>query len=352
MPTEPWKESLRDPEEPGWRAALRRVFGDSENPLRWSFPLYRAWGILVRVHLFFPVFIAAELIRAVVPSGPGLLFVAPLMVAFFVLALAHEYGHCFACRRVGGEADEILMWPLGGLASCAPPHRWEASLWTTIGGPGVNAVLLLPLALAVWSVTGEPGAAIFNPFAPGAVWSLLDTPGNPGLHLLKITLWSFHYANALLLAFNVLIPMYPMDGGRILHALLWRKLGHRDATGVAALVGLVTAAVMAVFAIVFSQLVLLALALFGGIICYTERQRLRFEDSADESVFAASLASEDADRGAARADKRATRERDKARAEQAEVDRILAKISASGIDSLTRKERRTLDQASAKSRRE
>jgi Zn-dependent protease len=193
----------------------------------------------------------------------------------------------------GGEADEILMWPLGGLASCTPPHRWDAALWTTVGGPAVNAVLLVPLGLAVWLLTGETRAAVFNLFAPGAVWILLDSPGSTALHLLKITLWSFHYANALLLAFNVLIPMYPMDGGRIVHALLWRRLGHRDATRIAAIVGLVAAGVMAVFAIVFSELVLLALALFGGIICYTELQRLKFEQSADDAVFAASLAADD-----------------------------------------------------------
>ena len=53
MPTEPWRESLRDPDEPGgWRGMLRRVFGDGENPLRWGFPIYTAWGILVRVHYF------------------------------------------------------------------------------------------------------------------------------------------------------------------------------------------------------------------------------------------------------------------------------------------------------------
>jgi stage IV sporulation protein FB len=352
MPTEPWRESLRDPDERGgWRSVARRVFGGSENPLRWGFPLYTAWGILVRVHLFFPVFIAAELIRAVVPNGPGLLFVAPLMLAFFVLVLLHEYGHCLACRRVGGEADEILMWPLGGLASCTPPHRWDASLWTTVGGPAVNAVLLVPLGLAVWLLTGETRAAVFNPFAPGAVWILLDSPGSTALHLLKITLWSFHYANALLLAFNVLIPMYPMDGGRIVHALLWRRLGHRDATRIAAIVGLVAAGVMAVFAIVFSELVLLALALFGGIICYTELQRLKFEQSADDAVFAASLAADD-ETDTPPESKRAEKQRAKAQDEQAEIDRILEKISTSGMDSLSRKERKTLERASAKSRHE
>jgi hypothetical protein len=106
---------------------------------------------------------------------------------------------------------------------------------------------------------------------------------------------------------------------------------------------------MAVFAIVFSELVLLALALFGGIICYTELQRLKFEQSADDAVFAASLAADD-ETDTPPESKRAEKQRAKAQDEQAEIDRILEKISASGMDSLSRKERKTLDRASAKSR--
>ncbi len=348
MPTEPWRESLHDPEEgSGWRRLLRRVFGESENPLLWGFPLYNAWGILVRVHLVFPIFIAARLIQALVRDEAGLMFVAPLMLALFVLVLLHEYGHCLACRRVGGDADEILMWPLGGLAMCVPPHRWDAALVTTVGGPAVNAALLLPLGLATWAATGSLGAVLFNPFNPWFAAAGI-TAGSDLAQLAKITLWSFHYANMLLFAFNVLVPMYPMDGGRIVHAMLWRKMGHHRATRIAAIVGLVFACTMAVFAVVYEEFLLLGLALFGGIVCYTELQRLRFESTADESIFAASLAGDpDEDLGASRAAKKAEAEREKAESAKAEIDRILAKISASGMDSLTKKERKTLEQASA-----
>lgn len=337
MPTEPWRENTGEAGR-GWRGVLGRVFGDGENPLSWGVSLYSAWGIRVRVHIFFLFFVLAELIRGLVHSHAGLMYVAPLLVALFVLVLLHEYGHCLACRRVGGEADEILLWPLGGLASCAPPHRWRAHLVTTAGGPLVNAVLLVPLGLVVWLATGDLGAVVFNPFDPWVSAGFI-TASNDFALVLKLFAWSLHYANMVLLAFNVLVPMYPMDGGRLLQAGLWARMGYRDSMRVAAIVGLVSAGVLAVFAVSFSQMTLFAIGLLGGLVCYMELRRQKFEAAEDPGVFVV----EDDDPGPSRAElKRAAREQ----AERDEVDRILAKISASGMASLTRQERKTLDRAS------
>ncbi|MFI4896843.1 MAG: site-2 protease family protein, partial [Phycisphaerales bacterium JB059] len=217
-----------------FRAAMRRVFGDGENPLNWGFTLYRAWGIRVRVHLLFVIFLIARLIFTLPQDGIGRTYMLWLLAALFVLVLLHEYGHCVACRRVGGEADDIMLWPLGGLADCRPPHDWRASLITTLGGPLVNAALLLPLGMGVWIATRELGSVIFNPFDPGSTLLALRTPapaGGIGAQPWWLTaLWSAHYANLILLGFNLLVPMYPMDGARILHALLWRKMGHDRGT--------------------------------------------------------------------------------------------------------------------------
>ncbi|MCH7765652.1 MAG: M50 family metallopeptidase [Acidobacteria bacterium] len=53
----------------------------------------------------------------------------------FVVVLVHEFGHCFGARYTGGEADEILIWPLGGLAYASPPHNAKAHMITTVAGP-------------------------------------------------------------------------------------------------------------------------------------------------------------------------------------------------------------------------
>ncbi|MBZ0173289.1 MAG: hypothetical protein K8E66_12970, partial [Phycisphaerales bacterium] len=329
----------------GWRGVMRRIFGDGENPLAWGFPLYSAWGIRVRVHLLFVFYILAELIRSVLPDQAGIEYVLPLLAALFGLVLLHEYGHCLACRRVGGEAVEILMWPLGGLASCLPPHQWRAHFWTTAGGPLVNVVLLVPLGLLAYVVTGDLGSVLFNPFDPMLTAGAISA-SNSAMQILKLFVWSLHYANMLLLAFNLLVPMYPMDAGRLLQAVLWGKLGYRESMRIAAIVGIAVAGLLAVVSITFDGMQrLLAIALLGGLVCSMELRRLRFEAGEDPGVFASAYAGDEEDAGPSRGE---LKRREKEAAEKAEVDRILEKISGSGMESLTRREKRVLERASEK----
>ena len=62
--------------------------------------------------------------------------------------LTHEFGHALACRSVGGTADNIMLWPLGGVAYVNPPQRPGATLWSIAAGPLVNVALALPLTVA------------------------------------------------------------------------------------------------------------------------------------------------------------------------------------------------------------
>src|SRR6201986_4284695 len=69
-------------------------------------------------------------------------------LALFAIVLTHEFGHALACRSVGGTADKIMLWPLGGVAYVNPPQRPGATLWSIAAGPLVNVVLALPLTVA------------------------------------------------------------------------------------------------------------------------------------------------------------------------------------------------------------
>src|SRR5437879_5641328 len=69
-------------------------------------------------------------------------------LALFGIVLMHEFGHALACRSVGGQADRIILWPLGGIAYVKPPPRPGAVLWSIAAGPLVN-VLLVPLTLGL-----------------------------------------------------------------------------------------------------------------------------------------------------------------------------------------------------------
>src|SRR5207248_2026466 len=121
-------------------------------------------------------------------------------LALFTVVLLHEFGHAFACRSVGGRADQIVLWPLGGVAFVQPPPRPGAVLWSIAAGPLVN-VLLLPATLALRLGGGVLG------------WA----QSSPDLFQFAEVVFGI---NLLLLLFN-LIPIYPLDGGQIVQALLW-----------------------------------------------------------------------------------------------------------------------------------
>src|SRR5438034_7253858 len=87
------------------------------DPITWSFPIGRLFGISVRVHIILPVVMLGLILRATAhDTGVTLGEACLLMLLLFGSILLHEFGHGFADRAVDGDASEILLWPLGGLA--------------------------------------------------------------------------------------------------------------------------------------------------------------------------------------------------------------------------------------------
>src|SRR5947208_2872937 len=72
-------------------------------------------------------------------------------LSLFVIVLMHEFGHALACRQVGGQANQIVLWPLGGVAYVTPPPRPGATLWSIAAGPLVNVALAPILTALVFS---------------------------------------------------------------------------------------------------------------------------------------------------------------------------------------------------------
>ncbi len=162
-------------------------------------------------------------------------------VAGFGIILLHEFGHVMACRQVGGAADRVVLWPLGGLAFVAPPPRPGATFWTTVGGPLVN-VLLVPLLYLLNVCTNLP---------PGH--ELLAD-----LHRLTRELALF---NGFVLVFN-LLPIFPLDGGRLLYAALWRVVGRVAGLTLASLIGMLAGAGLGALAVAAQDGWLIVLAGF------------------------------------------------------------------------------------------
>jgi Zn-dependent protease len=114
------------------------------DPLTWSLPMGRLFGINIRVHLLFPVVALGLVLRvAFQKDAPHDLWIEAifLVLILFVSVLLHEFGHCFAARAVDGDANEILLWPLGGLAFVEVPHTPRANFIATAGGPAVNVLI-------------------------------------------------------------------------------------------------------------------------------------------------------------------------------------------------------------------
>jgi Zn-dependent protease len=160
-------------------------------------------------------------------------------VTVFAIVLAHELGHALACRSVGGRAERIVLWPLGGIAFVQPPPRPGAVLWSIAAGPLVNlafAVLSAPLVF-VANIVLPPDAAHFA--------------------------MAFFVINVGLLCFN-LLPIYPLDGGQIFQALLWFFVGRAKSLAIVSVVGLVAATAIVPVALVKGSLWFAVLAFYAG----------------------------------------------------------------------------------------
>src|SRR6266542_6496379 len=113
-----------------------------------SFRIFRLWGIDVHLHWSWFI-VAVYSISTRIPKYESPVWGLLEYLALFLIVLMHEFGHALACRQVGGTANQIVLWPLGGVAYVAPPQRPGAMLWSIAAGPLVN-VALAPILSAIF----------------------------------------------------------------------------------------------------------------------------------------------------------------------------------------------------------
>ncbi len=326
-----------------------------DNPINWSFGVGRLFGIRIRLHLFFLLggvyVIASEIRRAAEGAGwIGLGYGAGTLGLLFLIVLLHEFGHCWGARRVGGSAQEILLWPLGGLASVSTPHTARANLITAVAGPLVNVVICVVVAAVLIALTGSGWAVPWNPFAYGHT----AVPLTSSWQLWLVIVFSVSY---LMLLFN-LAPVFPLDGGRVFQCLLWPSRGYADATRVATGVGMVGAIGFGVLGLISGEYLLFFIAVFGYMTCWQQRQVLKMGGSGAENEYGydfsqgyTSLAKPREvhrpgyfeRRRAAKAQQQIRQEAERIERHRRKVDAILKKISESGAAALTPEERRVLE---------
>ena len=218
-----------------------------------SIRLFRFSGIDVFLH-FSWFLVAAYEIEARKGRYSSITWNLLEYLALFVIVLTHEFGHALACRQVGGRANQIVLWPLGGVAYVDPPPRPGATLWSITAGPLVNVALIPILWIAV-TVASSSGMASTSP----DLYSLL-------VAIRSINTW--------LLIFNIL-PIYPLDGGQILRSLLWFVLGRARSLLVATVLGLIGVAGFIGLALWQQDVWLGAIAVFMLMNCWSGLQQAR-----------------------------------------------------------------------------
>lgn len=242
--------------------------------------LGKIFGVEVKLHGTFLILLAFTAVSGLLQGGlvQALLSLA-LAVIIFGVVVCHEFGHILAARKYGIKTKDVILSPIGGMARLqGMPGTPKQEMVVAAAGPAVNLVLagLGFLLLAI------PGLS-FTTTASAFVASLLS--------------W-FITINLVLLGFN-LIPALPMDGGRILRALLTKKYGYLKATQKAAKVARWSAGLMAVYAVFTGQFMLLLIAGFVFAMSWMELWQAKVAQAQRDPIFRFAQAFGKAPRGGA-----------------------------------------------------
>jgi Zn-dependent protease len=303
-----------------------------------------------------------------------------LQLTMLISVLLHELGHCFSARSVNGDANEILLWPLGGLAFVDVPNTPRANLITVIGGPAVNVVLCIVagagLLLYGYVPPMPPFTGLFWDWVTPEVVGRLSAEVPAEMNTVLAFLARLFWLNWFLFWFNMLLVAFPMDAGRILQCILWPRLGLQAATRVVIYTGWGVAVLLALFVVVFFEkatgselFILFALALFIYHACRQEQilleSGLRNEDGVFGYDFSQGYTS--LEKGEPpprkkprpgvfqrwmqrRAERRKQREEQERLHDETRLDQLLEKVRQEGMQALSDEERRFLNRVSAKLR--
>ena len=237
--------------------------------------LFRVRGIQLAVHFSFFLLLAFVAQEGWQDDGwPGLLWGVGTLLAFFTCVVLHEFGHSFTAMHFGIGVRRILLMPIGGMAEFEDiPRQPSRELLITLAGPAVNFVI----AGTLWAVVRFPRG-----------WPLADFPASATGFAQLLLHW-----NLLMGIFN-LAPVFPMDGGRIVRALLATRLPYLRATFWAASLGKVLAVIAGLVALfvfhVWLTAVLFAFIFFAGEAEYRAVKRREAEDAHWRTVLARAYA--------------------------------------------------------------
>jgi Zn-dependent protease/CBS domain-containing protein len=211
--------------------------------MSWSLNIGKVAGTVVRVHLTFLLFLAWIFAASYASGGPATAWDSlAFMVLLFLCVLLHEFGHIFTARAFGVATPYVTLLPIGGVAQLERiPEEPGQEFLIAIAGPLVNVVIAGALVL----------------FAGAHLQSSAAT----GIDNMQIPLVDRLAAVNLFLALFNMIPAFPMDGGRVLRALLASRFGYVRATGIAAAIGQFVAFALGFIGLMYNP-ILIFIAIF------------------------------------------------------------------------------------------
>lgn len=305
-------------EPAAWRAP--RVWGVGEDPLTWSIPLVHLFGLPLRLHVLTPLWVGAEMVAWVPRDAMGLIHVSAAVTSLVVLGAAREVCRAMLARRLTGESGDVILWPLGGLSpSAVQPRRPLQPFLTECGGLLFGAVMLPVLGWCVLASGAGWGSLAIDPISPRFM------AGGLRSHF-QVWAWWAYFANALLLVTNALLPMAPMDAGRLLSHVRGRAVGSMLATRV----GLLTALLVFAAGAGLGEVRLLALGAFGALATHLQQRRREFLLANFERLDEESPAMENLPLISTPP------------LSSCQLDAVLAKISLLGLEALDESEREVL----------
>lgn len=205
----------------------------------WSFRIATIAGIPVRIHVTFLLLIFYIIAVAQSPQGRPLAILLPFV---FLSVILHEFGHALTAKHYGIGTRDITLYPIGGVAMLAGRPKPHQEFWIALAGPLVNVGIFVVVGALLIAMQGE----LPNVLSPLYEQSLLE---------------GIFTVNVILPVFNM-IPAFPMDGGRVLRALLAMALPETTATQIAGVIGQIIAVLFGMIGILYGMIILVLIAVF------------------------------------------------------------------------------------------
>ncbi len=238
----------------------------------------RIFGIPVQVHWTFLLIFVWVLIKGLGEAWnwQTIGWMMAFVMALFFCVVLHEFGHALTARRFGVDTRDIILSPIGGVARLDRlPEDPLHEFFVAVAGPAVNVGISLTLSVFPMAISSHSRDKFYNFFL-----SLFYPNSNVfavGLSPMDYFLFGLIFLNIVLAVFN-LLPAFPMDGGRVLRALLSMRLGRLRATRLASYVGQVLAAGLVLFGIWQFSILTAVVGVFVFAMAVNEYRMVRFDE--------------------------------------------------------------------------